>query len=173
MGDLLHEAKPTPLMSTFDLKACYDQVKVLSDVQGKTVFVCLFGTYSFKRMPFGLRNAPTTFQRYIQNFADISRPFRDLTKKKSLWNWGFHQQTAFETLKKCPMKQVDGTTPYIARTDASNYALGTVSLRSAGSEEHPIEYASRLITQTEHIIIRQWKEKLSVLTGLLRNFVDT
>ncbi|GKD29765.1 reverse transcriptase domain-containing protein [Tanacetum coccineum] len=31
--------------------------------QEKTTFTCTFGTYAYRQMPFGLCNAPTTFQR--------------------------------------------------------------------------------------------------------------
>ncbi|GFY16113.1 retrovirus-related Pol polyprotein from transposon 297 [Trichonephila clavipes] len=47
MYDLLHQAKLTPFMSTLDLRAGYDQVKVHVEDQDKTAFVCPFGTYRF------------------------------------------------------------------------------------------------------------------------------
>ncbi|GFW05006.1 retrovirus-related Pol polyprotein from transposon 297 [Trichonephila clavipes] len=68
MDDLLNEAKPTPYMSTIDLRSGYHQVKVAAEDQDKTAFTCPFGIYKFTRMPFGLRNAPPTFQRLIDKF---------------------------------------------------------------------------------------------------------
>ncbi|GBN09022.1 Transposon Tf2-6 polyprotein [Araneus ventricosus] len=68
MDDLLNEAKSTKFMSTIDLKAGYHQVKVYEADQEKTAFIYPFGTYKFLRMPFGLRNAPATFQRLIDKF---------------------------------------------------------------------------------------------------------
>ncbi|KAL6348224.1 hypothetical protein AAG906_003090 [Vitis piasezkii] len=38
----------------------------------KTTFTCPFGTYAYVRMPFGLCNAPTTFQRCMLSiFSDM------------------------------------------------------------------------------------------------------
>ncbi|GFU21153.1 retrovirus-related Pol polyprotein from transposon 297 [Trichonephila clavipes] len=68
MDGLLNEAKPTPYMSTIDLRSGYHQVKVAAEDQDKTAFTCPFGIYKFTRMPFGLRNAPATFQRLIDKF---------------------------------------------------------------------------------------------------------
>ncbi|GBM53806.1 Retrovirus-related Pol polyprotein from transposon 17.6 [Araneus ventricosus] len=68
MDDLLTEAKSTAYMSTLDLKSGYHQIKVHEADQDKTAFICQFGTYKYLRMPFGLRNAPATFQRLMDKF---------------------------------------------------------------------------------------------------------
>nr|KAJ0212571.1 hypothetical protein LSAT_V11C400157210 [Lactuca sativa] len=41
----------------------FHQILVEPEDQEKATFTCPFGTFSYRRMPFGLCNAPTTFQR--------------------------------------------------------------------------------------------------------------
>ena len=40
------------------------------------------------------------YRRFIENFAKMSKPLSNLTKKDCTWNWGVEQQNAFEALKK-------------------------------------------------------------------------
>ncbi|GFV71167.1 retrovirus-related Pol polyprotein from transposon 297 [Trichonephila clavipes] len=70
MDVFLHDAKSTAFVSTLDLKSGYHQVEVNPADQDKTAFVCPFGTFRYKRMPFGLRNAPATFQRLMDQFRN-------------------------------------------------------------------------------------------------------
>jgi hypothetical protein len=57
----------------------YNQVHVDPEDQEKTTFTCPFGTFAYRRMPFGLCNAPATFQRYmISIFSDMVERFLEV-----------------------------------------------------------------------------------------------
>ena len=60
----------------------YNQIIIFSKDQEKTTFTCPIGTFAFKRMPFGLCNAPATFQRcmnalFIDLLGDCLETFMD------------------------------------------------------------------------------------------------
>ena len=50
----------------------YNQIAIALEDQEKTTFTCPYGTFTFRRMPFGLCNAPGTFQRcMVAIFSDM------------------------------------------------------------------------------------------------------
>ena len=50
----------------------YNQIEIALEDQEKTTFTCPFGTFAYRRMPFGLCNAPGTFQRCMMGiFSDL------------------------------------------------------------------------------------------------------
>ena len=50
----------------------YFQKEIDVEDQEKTTFTCPFGTYAYRRMSFGLCNAPITFQRCMLSiFSDM------------------------------------------------------------------------------------------------------
>ena len=60
------------VFSTLDLKSSYHQMAVHPDDTEKTAFICHRGQFEFLRVPFGLANAPSFFQRTVEHI------FRDL-----------------------------------------------------------------------------------------------
>ena len=50
----------------------YFQIEIAAEDKEKTTFTFSFGTYAYRRMPFGLCNAPATFQRCMLSiFSDL------------------------------------------------------------------------------------------------------
>ena len=50
----------------------YNQIVIAPEDQEKTTFICLFRTFAFRRMSFGLCNTPGTFQRcMVSIFFDL------------------------------------------------------------------------------------------------------
>ena len=47
----------------FDGYSSYNQILVAPENQEKTIFTCPYGTFAYGKMPFGLCNDPTTFQK--------------------------------------------------------------------------------------------------------------
>ena len=72
IDQILERVASHPFYYFLDGYSGYYQIEIALEDQDKTTFTCPFGTYAFRRMPFGLCNAPATFQRCMMSiFSDM------------------------------------------------------------------------------------------------------
>ena len=72
MDQLLERISSQPFYCFLDGYSGYFQIEIAAEDQEKTTFTCPFGTYAYKRMPFGLSNALATFQQCMLSiFSDL------------------------------------------------------------------------------------------------------
>ncbi|KAL0802302.1 hypothetical protein Bca101_057478 [Brassica carinata] len=61
-----------PFYCFLDGYSGFFQIPIHPNDQEKTTFTCPYGTFAYRRMPFGLCNAPATFQRCMMSiFSDL------------------------------------------------------------------------------------------------------
>ena len=78
IDQVLERVSSHPFYCFLDGYSGYFQIEIDVEDQEKTTFTCPFGTYTYRRMPFGLCNAPATFQRCMLSiFSDMVERIMD------------------------------------------------------------------------------------------------
>jgi len=74
IGELLERISKAKYFTKFDVRDGYNRLRIASGEEWKTAFRCRYGLFEYTVMPFGLCNAPGTFQHYMN---DTFRDFLD------------------------------------------------------------------------------------------------
>ena len=85
------------------------------------------------------------YQRFIQDYAQVTRPLNDLLKKDVVFKWKEAQQHAFDMLKPKFMTASilaypDNDCQFCLECDTSNYATGGVLSILKEDKWHPVTY---------------------------------
>nr|GEU36668.1 reverse transcriptase domain-containing protein [Tanacetum cinerariifolium] len=145
----------------------YFQIPIDPKDQEKTTFTCPYGTFAYRRyrrMPFGLCNAPGTFQRLLKN----SQPMTRLLKKDNPFIFSQECIEAFQTLKRklteAPILiALNWDMPFELMCDASNFTIGAVLGKRQDKHFRPIYYASKTMTEAKSNYTTTEKEMLAVV----------
>ena len=79
IDQMLDRLEGHPHFCFLDEYSSYNQIAPAPEDQEKTTFTCPFGTFAFRRMPFGLCNAPGTFQRCMMSiFSDLEEEVMEI-----------------------------------------------------------------------------------------------
>jgi hypothetical protein len=72
IDQILDECAGSQIFSFMDGFSGYNQIQIKPEDQHKTTFICPWGTFAYRKMPFGLKNARATFQRAMTfTFHDL------------------------------------------------------------------------------------------------------
>ncbi|KAM2142317.1 hypothetical protein ACFX1Q_008481 [Malus domestica] len=129
--------------------------QVAPEDQEKTTFTCPFGTFAYRRMPFGLCNAPATFQRCMDVTFDMNEECVVAFNKLK------------ELLSTAPViMPPDWSLPFELMCDASDYDVGAVLGQRVNKVSYVIYYASQTLNDAQLNYLTKEKELLAVVFAL-------
>ena len=126
------------------------------------------------------------YRRFIRDFAKITCPLHELTKKNTPWTWGPEQQEAFESLK-CAFT----TEPILVMWDpekdtrvesdlSGSASRGALLQKQEDGTWHPVAFRSEAFSETRRnyeiydcellAIVRALEDWRHYLIGLLEPF---
>ena len=110
-------------------------------------------------------------QTFHHNFAGITKPLHQITKKNSRFIWNPECHNAFEKLKEAlidssVLKHPDHNSPFIVDTDASENSLGAVLSNMFDGVEYPVAFASSVLTPAECCCSTTKRDLLAVIQAM-------
>ncbi|GJY02829.1 reverse transcriptase domain-containing protein [Tanacetum coccineum] len=168
----------------------YFQIPIDPKDQEKTTFTCPYGTFAYRRMPFGLCNAPDTFQRcmmaifhdmiektmevFMDDFSvfwdsfstrlsHLDKMLKRCEDTNLVLNWEKSHFIVKESIvlgHKISKSGIEDL-PFELMCDASDFAIGAVLGQRKNKHFQPIHYASKTMTEAQAHYTSVWGVKIS------------
>ncbi|XP_073138829.1 uncharacterized protein [Henckelia pumila] len=166
----------------------YNKIAIAPEDQDKTTFTCSYDTFAYRRMSFGLCNAPATFQRCMTAiFHDMVEKFLEIFMDDfSIFGQSFdaclnnlntvlirceETNLAFEFLRErlvtaSVLTSPDWDLPFEVMCDASDTAVGVVLGQRIDKVFRTIYYARKTLNEAQLNYATTEKELLAVVFAL-------
>nr|GEY34647.1 reverse transcriptase domain-containing protein [Tanacetum cinerariifolium] len=160
----------------------YFQIPIDPCDQEKTTFTCPYGTFTYRRMPFGFCNASGTFQRcmlaifhdmvkktmevFMDDFSIFGNSFENCLSRLDKMLQRLYQSFPDVKEKTHGSSNLDCLKldlPFELMCDASDCAIGAVLGKRYEKHFRPIHYASKTLTEVESNYTTTEKEMLAVV----------
>ncbi|XP_033952347.2 uncharacterized protein [Pseudochaenichthys georgianus] len=180
IDDCIDEIGPAQFVSKLDMLKGYWQVPLTQRASDISAFVTPDSFLQYTVMPFGMCNAPATFQRLVNlvlgHVPDCKAYLDDIVVYSK--DWSSHMSTLREVFKclsaasltlnlaKCEFGK-DFSKPFKLEVDASGVGTGAVLLQEdAQAIDHPVSYFSRKFNKHQLKYSTIEKEALALLFAL-------
>ncbi|GKD58096.1 reverse transcriptase domain-containing protein [Tanacetum coccineum] len=158
----------------------YFQISIAPEVQEKTTFTCPYGTVAYKRIPFGLCNAPATFQRcmttifheliedsmdvFMDDFSVFGSSFNHCLKNLEKMLKRCEETNLVLNWEKCHFKAKEGIV-LGHKVSGSKIEVDKGAVLGQRIDKHfkPIHYASKTINGAQENYKTTKKELLAVV----------
>ena len=175
IDQLLERVSGHPFYCFLDWYSGYFQIDIAPEDQENTTFTCPFGTYAYRRMPFGLCNAPTTFQRCMLSiFSDMVERIMEVYMDDIIVYGGDFEEclTNLETvLQRCIEKNL------VLNWEKCNFMVNqgivlghVISSRGIEVDKKKIELISKLPSPTNVKIVRQFLGHVGFYRRFIKDF---
>ncbi|KAL1129462.1 hypothetical protein AAG570_013988 [Ranatra chinensis] len=149
LDDMLDRMNGAKVFSILDQKAGYHQIRMHPGDIEKTAFQFDRGKYEYLRMPFGLKTAPTTFQRLMEEFLegfdlDAIQIYMDdiIVFSKSAEEHGAHLGQLLERIREFSLRASEEKSSFFQ--DKLKFMGHTVSARGFATNDAKVEAIKRL-----------------------------
>ena len=175
IDQLLKRVSGHPFYCFLDGYSGYFQIVIAPEDQEKTTFTCPFGTYAYRRMPFGLCNAPATFQRCMLSiFSDmVERIMEVYMDDITVYGDDFEEcMTNLEAvLQRCIEKNLVLNWEKCHFMVSQGIVLGhVISSRGIEVDKEKIELISKLLSLTNVKIVRQFLDHAGFYRRFIKDF---